>query len=1154
VSFFKKGDLVYLVEGNFNPKDVGEIFSAEEISAPIKGKFVGTKRSMVSPWSTNAVSILQNAGVVGVTRAEVFRPFLGSYDPMTEEVYDGLDENIFKLIQKTATSVEVISDIEEANRTLGLALSEAEVEFLKNSGRKFNDAELYAFAQINSEHCRHKIFNGKFVIDGEEKPKSLFSLIKETSKASPDNLISAYKDNVAFVKGGKIREFFPYDRRYSFKESDVAISLKAETHNFPTTVEPFNGASTGSGGEIRDRMAGGTGSIPLTGTAVYMTAPPKRDLYKTKPRKWKYQKPEEILVKASIGASDFGNKFGQPLTCGSLLTFEMDTEKGFYGFDRCIMLAGGVGYAPLEYTKKKEPKEGDLVVLLGGDNYRIGLAGGSVSSVDTGALAKELELSAVQRSNPEMQKRVYNALRALTLSEDNPIISIHDHGAGGHANCFSELIEKGGEIDISKLPLGDPTLTPRELISNESQERMGLIISPENLPKLKQVCERERAPFYVVGKVIPNGIIRFFKDDTDIFNMNGDILFANPPQTILTDKEIKLKEKPLSLNKDKKTLLLQILALEGVGCKDWLTNKVDRCVTGRVVQQQCVGSFQLPVSNYAITALDENLGVATALGSAPIPGLISPKAGAVLSVIRSLTNLLGAPLRDGLRGISLSANWMWPAKQPGENASLYEAVESLSKTCIELGIPVPTGKDSLSMTMRYQDGQIVKAPGTVIVTAVSPVENFSKRVTPLLEGTEGDIYYLPLGFGGLGGSALSQVLGEIGSNPPDLDLHFFKNAFAEILDAVKSGDITALHDISYGGLGVSLLEMGFCSNVGLDIEGGFEIFSEVPGILFQSKNEILGAKKIARISKDKIFNFKDFILTFDEAINAWFAPSEELDLLQTKPELSKKRKKTILNNPYSFIFPKNYSGDVPDQKLKAAVIREQGTNGERELALSLTLAGFDVLDVHMTDLIEGREDLSGVSFVGFPGGFANSDVLGSAVGWGWSFKKNRRAYEAVQKFYARPDTLSIGICNGCQLMMQLGVIDPKVRMDHNESGKFESIFTSVDIVESPSVLLNGLEGSRLGIWVAHGEGRFRLDGSSHKIAIKYSSPDYPINPNGSDGAAAAITSLDGRHLAIMPHLERSLYSWNWAYYPKRVDELSPWIEVFRNGYRWLKAK
>lgn len=1149
MKLFKKGDVVYLVEGSFNSTEVGEVFGAEEVKGPIAGSFVGTKRSMVSPWSTNAVSILQNAGIFGVTRAEQFRKFEGSFDPMTEEVYDGLKEDSLVLAVSKIPSVVPIDDIAEANRTLGLALSDAEIEFLKNSGRKFNDAELYAFAQINSEHCRHKIFNGRFIVDGEEKPKSLFELIKETSKNAPKYLISAYKDNVAFIKGGKIKEFFSFNNKYSFKDSEVAVSLKAETHNFPTTVEPFNGASTGSGGEIRDRMAGGVGSIPLSGIAVYMTAPIKS----SNPRKWKYQKPEEILVKASLGASDFGNKFGQPLIAGSLLTFELNTEKGFYGYDRCIMLAGGVGYTPEQYTKKREPKEGDLVVLLGGDNYRIGLAGGSVSSVDTGALAKELELSAVQRSNPEMQKRVYNALRALVLSDDNPIISIHDHGAGGHANCFSELIEKGGEIDISKLPLGDPTLSPREIISNESQERMGLIISPDNLPRLKEVCERERAPFYVVGKVVPNGIIRFFKGDTDIFNMSRDLLFANPPQTVITDKEVKLKEKPLIIPDDKKSLLLKVLSLEGVGSKDWLTNKVDRCVTGRVAQQQCIGPFQLPLSNYAITALDENLGIATAIGSAPIPGLISPRAGAVLSVIRSLTNLLGAPLRDGLEGVSLSANWMWPAKQPGEDAALYEAVEALSKACIQLGVPVPTGKDSLSMTMRYEDGQIVKAPGTVIVTAVGVVQGFSKRVTPLLE-SDGDIYYLPLGFGGLGGSALSQVLGELGSNPPQVDLAYFKEVFGEILRFVKSGEITALHDISYGGLGVSLLEMGFCSNLGLDIDGNFEIFSEVPGILFQSKKEILGAKRIAKINKDKLFNFKEFSLSFDEAIDAWFAPSEELNLLQTKPEVSRKRKKTILQNPYSFSFPSNYQGDIPQQKLTAAVIREQGTNGERELALCLTLAGFDVIDVHMTDLIEGREDLSGVTFIGFPGGFANSDVLGSAVGWGWSFKKNHRAFEAIERFYSRPDTLSIGICNGCQLMMQLGVIDPKVRMDHNESGKFESIFTSVDIVESPSVMLKGLEGSRLGIWVAHGEGRFRLDGESHRVAIRYSIPDYPINPNGSDSAAAAITSLDGRHLAIMPHLERSLYSWNWGYYPKKIDELSPWIEVFRNAYRWLRSK
>ena len=662
----------------------------------INQSFIGPRKEMITPWSTNAVEITQNMGIKGIDRIEEFYlsdSYKAEFDKMLQQNYSFLDQELFTIVHQPDSIIDT-DNIAAYNQEGGLALSEEEIAYLEevssSLGRNLTDSEVFGFSQVNSEHCRHKIFNGQFIIDGKIKKESLFQLIKKTSKINPNKIESAYKDNVAFSRGPIIEQFAPLNQDksdyFETRDFESVISLKAETHNFPTTVEPFNGAATGSGGEIRDRMAGGKAGIPLAGTAVYMTPYSRinKNKFTTKERNWLYQTPLEILIKASNGASDFGNKFGQPLICGSLLTFEYEQDEQFWGYDKVIMLAGGIGFGKLLECQKDIPSKGDLVVVMGGDNYRIGMGGSAVSSVDTGELGNDLELNAIQRSNPEMQKRVFNTIRALSELNINPIVSIHDHGAGGHLNCLSELLENsGGFVEIKKLPIGDPTLSDKEIIGNESQERMGLIIKEKDFELLKRIAHREKAPIYSVGKVTLDKSL-IFKGSLNghsPIDLKLDHLFGNSPKTILEDNSLIQKFKEIKYDTSLfESYLESVLRLEAVACKDWLTNKVDRSVTGKVALQQTCGPIQLPLNNVAVMALDYqgSSGVATSIGHAPVASMINPEKGARMAITEALTNLIFAPLQDGLRGVSLSANWMWPAKNEGENARLYQAVKSVS--------------------------------------------------------------------------------------------------------------------------------------------------------------------------------------------------------------------------------------------------------------------------------------------------------------------------------------------------------------------------------------------------------------------------------------------------------------------------------------------
>lgn len=1182
----------------------------------LNGYFIGPRKEMITPWSTNAVEITQTMGISGIQRIEEFSVVdneQASYDRMLQVLYTELDQHIFT-VNHSPEPIISIEDIAAYNEQEGLALSEEEINYLKKVseelGRKLTDSEVFGFSQVNSEHCRHKIFNGTFSIDGEEKTSTLFQLIKKTSKENPNYIVSAYKDNVAFIKGPTIEQFAPGQQGcpdfFDVKDIDSVISLKAETHNFPTTVEPFNGAATGSGGEIRDRLAGGKGSLPLAGSAVYLTSYPRLEggrswEKKFAPRKWLYQTPEEILIKASDGASDFGNKFGQPLINGSLLTFEHFEGEKKFGFDKVIMLAGGIGFGKEKDSQKEHLQAGDKIILLGGDNYRIGMGGSAVSSVATGEYTNAIELNAIQRSNPEMQKRVMNAIRALTELDDNPIVSIHDHGAGGHFNCLSELLEEtGGTIDIDKIPVGDPTLSDKEIISNESQERMGLAINGKDLDLLKRISERERAPWYEIGEATGDNKLLYGRKSQRTKPVNFEVrhLLGSSPKTILTDTTHTVQYASIESDPSKlKDYIEQVLQLEAVACKDWLTNKVDRSVTGKVATQQTCGEIQLPLNNVGVMALDflSNKGVATAIGHAPAAALINPAAGSTLAIAEALTNIVFTPLTHGLKGISLSANWMWPAKQQHENARLYQAVEAVSEFAIGLGINIPTGKDSLSMAQKYPNGDVVLSPGTVIISAVAEVQDIRKTVTPDLKLFPGStLIYIDFSKDTfkLGGSSFAQSQNALGDETPVVkDAAYFASAFGAVQHLVKEGMIVAGHDVSAGGLITTLLEMCFptLSN-GLDADLSTLgddlikiLFAENPAIVLQIKNDQtldflehqkIQFKKIAKVTGTPTLTVstaeKGHSLDIHKLRDVWFRTSYLFDKKQRKKGYAEKRFENYKKQPLQFSFSSSFTGNFesfqidPKRRkptgIRAAIIREKGVNGDREMAYALYLAGFDVKDVHMTDLVTGREDLSGVNMIVFVGGFSNSDVLGSAKGWAGAFLYNAQAKSALDNFYKREDTLSLGVCNGCQLMMELGLVYPELgnqhpRMHANGSGKFESTFITVSVPENNSVMLNSFAGSRLGIWVAHGEGRFtKPEGNvKYQIAARYSYSEYPGNPNDSFEGIAALCSGDGRHLAIMPHLERSLFQWNWPHYPldRKSDIISPWIEAFSNARKWV---
>ncbi|MBC7884020.1 MAG: phosphoribosylformylglycinamidine synthase, partial [Saprospiraceae bacterium] len=997
--FHSEGDIIYAVHSDIhltseNINKLKWLFGDADFTdkSEINAPYIGPRTAMVTPWSTNAVEITRNMGIFGIERIEKFVALTKdntSFDPMLSQKYEHLDQLIFQHKLKPE-DIREIGNISQYNEEEGLALSVEEIDYLEQLSlrlqRKLTDSEVFGFSQVNSEHCRHKIFNGQYIIDGKVKSKTLFALIKSTSQANPNDIVSAYKDNVAFVKGPQVVQFAPergdVPTFYIRKLFNSVLSLKAETHNFPTTVEPFNGAATGSGGEIRDRLAGGQGSLPLAGTAVYMTSysrvePNRAFEDKVSPRSWLYQTPVDILIKASNGASDFGNKFGQPLIAGSVLTFEYEENERILGYDKVIMLAGGVGYGKIDQSKKLSPAKGDQIVLLGGENYRIGMGGAAVSSADTGAFGSGIELNAIQRSNPEMQKRVANAIRALIENDQNPIISIHDHGAGGHLNCFSELVEEsGGIINLDALPIGDPTLSYKEIIGNESQERMGLLVRKDDLDLVNSIADRECAPIFTVGKITGDHRFVFHSEKSDARPIDLDLsdLFGSSPTFKITDRTILYKYKEIDYDINKFYIYLEALfQLEAVACKDWLTNKVDRCVGGRVAKQQCTGPLQLPLNNCGVMALDyeSNHGIATSIGHSPISGLIDPVAGSRNSIAEALSNILWAPLKDGIKSISLSANWMWPCKNPGEDARLYAAVEACATFAIELGINIPTGKDSLSMKQKYADKEVI-APGTVIISAAGHCDDITRIIEPILHKDGGSIFYINMSGASheLGGSSFAQIVNKIGQKCPDVtSANQFKKTFNLLQNLIKDNVLLAGHDIGSGGLISTLLEMCFAqSDTGavIDLTAIGEsdsvklLFSENVGVVFQldrskeasaialfNSNQI-SVYKIGEARESHHVQIKNYTDNYTFEIgkwrDIWYKTSYLLDIRQSGVGKATERFENYKNQPLHFSLPSQFTGKIPyfqlsKPKPKAAVIREKGSNSERELANALYLAG-----------------------------------------------------------------------------------------------------------------------------------------------------------------------------------------------------------------------
>ena len=967
ILFFRKANIIYAVDArkSLPAADIAKLtwlFSeAKQLDAEVlNGIFIGPRREMITPWSTNAVEITQNMGLEGIARIEEFEVVKSEdapYDPMLRRMYRSIDQDIFT-IRKQPDPVIYIDDIAAYNQQEGLALSDEEMAYLnelsRRIGRKLTDSEVFGFSQVNSEHCRHKIFNGLFIVDGEEMPSTLFGLIKKTTKTNPGRVVSAYKDNCAFLQGPVVEQFAPASPDtadyYGIKDFESVISVKAETHNFPTTVEPFNGAATGTGGEIRDRIAGGKGAFPVAGTAVYMTAYPRLDGGRewekaTEPREWLYQTPEDILIKASNGASDFGNKFGQPLITGSVLTFEHQENGERYGYDKVIMLAGGVGYGTKRDCLKGTPQKGNKVVVVGGDNYRIGLGGGSVSSVDTGRYSSGIELNAVQRANPEMQKRANNLVRALCEEDVNPVVSIHDHGSAGHVNCLSELVEEcGGLIDMSKLPIGDKTLSSKEIIANESQERMGLLIQEEHIEHVRKIAERERAPMYVVGETTGDAHFAFQQaDGVRPFDLDVSQMFGHSPKTYMRDNTVERKYEDVTYDEAKlNEYVARVLRLEAVACKDWLTNKVDRSVTGKVARQQCQGEIQLPLSDCGVVALDYRgkAGIATAIGHAPQAGLADPAAGSVLSVAESLTNIVWAPLAEGLDSVSLSANWMWPCRsQEGEDARLYQGVQALSDFCCALEINVPTGKDSLSMSQQYPGGEKIISPGTVIVSAGGEVSDVKKVVSPVMVNKEkSTFYHIDFSFDDLrlGGSAFAQSLNKVGSDVPTCkNPEYFRDAFDAVQTLVNKGLVLAGHDISAGGLITTLLEMCFAN-----MEGGMEIsldkfghhdivkilLAENPGVVVQiadkHKAEFkkimddagVGYLKLGHPTDERLVQVTkdgaEYQFGIDYLRDVWYSTSYLLDRKQSMNGRAKARFENYKMQPLEMVFNKDFTGKL----------------------------------------------------------------------------------------------------------------------------------------------------------------------------------------------------------------------------------------------------
>jgi phosphoribosylformylglycinamidine synthase len=1228
---------------------------------------VGPRMNFTTAWSTNAVSVCHACGVTKIIRVERSRRYklvfasrssvsmrnaIGEtekdflkvvHDKMTECPYPERLQTFETGVEpEPVYEVKVIEAgrgaIEEINRKLGLGLDGWDIDYYFNLfahalKRNPTNVECFDLGQSNSEHSRHWFFRGKLVIDGREIPHTLMEIIKDPYEKNPNNSIIAFGDNSSAIQGYRIKTIIP-DKPgspSSFREKDLTyhIIFTAETHNFPSGVAPFPGAETGTGGRIRDVQAVGRGGLVIAGTAAYCVGNLRIPGYQLPWEDDSFLYPQNLAsplrieIEASNGASDYGNKFGEPVIQGFTRSFGMRLPQGERReWVKPIMFTGGIGQMDERHVKKGDPERGMLVVKLGGPAYRIGIGGGAASSMIHGENIEELDFNAVQRGDAEMEQKLNRVIRTcIELGDDNPIISIHDQGAGGNCNVIKELIyPAGAKIEIKKIPLGDNTLSVLEIWGAEYQESNALLIQPKKAEMFTKLCSREKVPCAIVGQITDDGYIVLHdeKDGSTPVNLDLKMVLGDMPQKTFAFERMNPELIALRLpdGLTVKEALERVLRLLSVGSKRFLTNKVDRSVTGLIARQQCAGPLQLTVSDVAVIAQSHFglTGAAIAVGEQPIKGLIDPAAMARMSVAEAITNIVWARI-SALEDIRCSGNWMWPAKLPGEGAALYDAAVAMRNIMLELGIAVDGGKDSLSMAAVVAKGEaseIVKGPGTLVISAYATCPDITKVITPDIKRPgRSRLLRVDIGRGKyrLGGSALAHAYGQIGNESPDIeDPQLLRKSFRATQKLIEKGLILSGHDISDGGLIVTLLEMAFSGNCGLAINVDYNpseaislLFAEEAGLVIEFKPEdeeeisgILKGEGVAyRIigetlaEKAVTVRFYDTIVLKEDMRHlraVWEETSCHLDRLQADPDCVEEERKNI----YDREGPSLHLSFVPDRtpreiidrsgKPRVAIIREEGSNGDREMASAFYDSGFEVWDITMIDFLKGEvslEDFRGIAFVG---GFSYADVLDSAKGWAGVIKFNKNIYEQFQGFYHRKDTFSLGVCNGCQLMALLGWIPwqgienrLQPRFVHNRSGRFESRFSTVRILQSPSLMLSGMEGSTLGIWVAHGEGRayFPDRKIQERILNQGLAPvryvddsgkiteSYPFNPNGSPHGISALCSSDGRHLAIMPHPERTFLAWQWAWIPeewRNTLAASPWLKMFQNARKWCEEK
>lgn len=1231
---------------------LAETFQPDQLSTRsfLKGKRVveiGARLSATTTWASNAFSELREAGLHEIVRIERFmryklkpgedrETFIALHcDKMREMVYETPLTTLISVLAPEAVKIVPVLErgrvaLEEINRELGLGFDEWDIDYYLNLivndlKRNPTNVELFDLGQSNSEHSRHWFFKGKIVIDGKEMPQTLMDVVKEPWLKSPGNSIIAFGDNSSAIRGYEIKTIMPQRpgqcSRFVEKEVGYHPIFTAETHNFPSGVAPFPGAETGTGGRIRDVQAVGRGGLVIAGTAAYCVGNLSIPGYKLPWEDKRFKYPTnlasslKIEVDASNGASDYGNKFGEPVIQGYTRSFGMQLPSGERReWLKPIMFTGGIGQMNSRHTEKGQPQRGMLVAKIGGPAYRIGIGGGAASSMIQGENKEVLDFNAVQRGDAEMEQKMNRVVRAcVELGEKNPIISIHDQGAGGNCNVLKELIyPAGARLELRKIPLGDNTLSVLEIWGAEYQENNALLIWPDKADMFTAMCEREKVPCAIIGQITGDGYVVLFdaNDGNTPVNLDLKKISGEMPQKTFKFDRLPRKLEPLKLPKGLtvRKALDRVLKLVSVGSKRFLTNKVDRSVTGLIAQQQCVGSLQLPLSDVAVVAQSHFglTGAAISIGEQPIKGLINPAAMARMSVAEAITNIVWAKVTN-IEDIRCSANWMWPAKLPGEGADLYDAAVAMKDLMIALGIAVDGGKDSLSMAAKVGK-EIVKAPGSLVVSAYCTMDDITKVVTPdIKQPGNSRLIFIDLAKGKrrLGGSALAHVYEQIGDECPDVeDPKLLKRAFNAIQELISGELIFAGHDVSDGGLIVTLLEMAFAGNCGLDVNLRDDkkdalpaLFSEEAGLVIEVASEVVSGVmrklheagvsclKIGGTSVDKkILVSCDGRITLYEDMLAlrqiWEETSHQLQIAQGNL-CAEKEKENIFDRPGPTLKLSFDPQPTPlnilrrREKPKVAIVRAEGSNGDREMTSAFHAAGFECWDIMMSDLIAGRITLD--SFVGlvFVGGFSYADVMDSAKGWAGSirFNKIRKQFE---KFYHRPETFSLGVCNGCQLMALLGWvpwegIENKMqpRFIRNKSGMFESRFATVKILPSPSIMLKGMEGSTLGIWVAHGEGRVHFpDKQMLSDAIKMNlapmrfvddhgrvTQKYPLNPNGSQYGITALCDPTGRHLAMMPHSERTFLKWQWPWMPeewKDTLKASPWLKMFQNAREWCE--